>query len=80
MRQSFPAGKSAIHGWGAFAKTVHAAGDMVVEYCGDLVRPTVADVRERRQYDTLVGAGTYIFRLSQDAHVDATRRGEPVPP
>ncbi|KAK9809797.1 hypothetical protein WJX73_007597 [Symbiochloris irregularis] len=68
-------GKSAIHGWGAFAKVAHARGDMITEYCGDLVRPTVADVLERRQYDTLVGAGTYIFHLSDDAHVDATRRG-----
>ena len=71
----YSAGKSAIHGWGAFAKLAHAKGDMITEYCGDLVRPSVADLLERRQYDTLVGAGTYIFRLSDDAHVDATRRG-----
>ena len=73
------AGKSAIHGWGAFAKLPHAAGDMMVEYQGEVVRASVADCRERRLYDTLVGAGTYIFSLNADTQtqVDATRRGEP---
>ena len=71
------AGKSAIHGWGAFAKTRHAAGDMVVEYQGEIVRASVADCRERRLYDTLVGAGTYVFTLNSDRQlaVDATRKG-----
>lgn len=48
---------------------------MVIEYAGDLVRPVVADVRERRTYDTIVGAGTYIFRLNDHGCVDATRAG-----
>ena len=71
------AGKSAIHGWGAFAKTPHAAGDMVIEYQGEVVRASVADTRERRLYDTLVGAGTYVFTLNTDHQlaVDATRQG-----
>eukprot|EP00798_Chlamydomonas_sp_ICE-L_P008008 gene8008-1237_t len=68
-------GKSAIHGIGAFAKVDFAAGDMVIEYVGDLIRPTVADVRERTSYDNLVGAGTYIFRLNYHMCVDATRSG-----
>ena len=68
-------GKSAIHGWGAFTKVRHAAGDMMIEYCGDLVRPGVAEVREDRMYDKLVGAGTYVFRLDKDYCVDATRAG-----
>jgi len=51
------AGKSAIHGWGAFAKVPHRAGDMVVEYAGSLVRPCVADTLERRHYNKVVGAG-----------------------
>ena len=79
MRRTLPDrltnGKSAIHGWGAFTKVPHAAGDMMIEYCGDLVRPSVADLREDRSYDKLVGAGTYVFRLDSNFNVDATRAG-----
>lgn len=68
-------GKSAIHGWGAFTKVKHCAGDMVIEYAGELVRPSVAELRERTCYDALVGAGTYVFRMDDTAVVDATRAG-----
>jgi len=34
-------GKSAIHGWGVFTKTPHAAGDMVIEYVGEIVSAAV---------------------------------------
>ena len=68
-------GKSAIHGWGLFTKARHAAGDMVVEYAGEVVRSSMADFRERSSYDTLVGAGTYMFRIDEERVVDATRRG-----
>ena len=69
------AGKSAIHGWGAFAKAPHAAGDPVVEYVGALVRCSAADACERRLYNSLVGTGTYVFRLNESLCVDATRAG-----
>ena len=68
-------GKSAIHAWGAFAARDFAAGEFVIEYVGELVRPSVAEMRERRLYDSLVGAGTYVFRLNTDTCVDATRSG-----
>jgi SET domain-containing protein len=71
------AGKSAIHGWGAFTKVPASASDMLVEYMGELLRRPVADARERRTYDRLVGAGTYVFGLSDELVVDATRKGEP---
>lgn len=70
----FP-GKSAIHGWGAFSTKKISRGDMVIEYVGELVRPSVAEMRERLLYDKLVGAGTYVFRLNADLCVDATRSG-----
>ena len=70
------AGKSAIHGWGAFTKVPAAASDMLVEYMGELLRRPVADARERSTYDRLVGAGTYVFGLSDELVVDATRKGE----
>ncbi|GFR40744.1 hypothetical protein Agub_g1354 [Astrephomene gubernaculifera] len=69
------AGKSAIHGWGAFAKVPHKRGDMLIEYAGELIRPSVSDVREKRLYDKLVGCGTYIFNLNEEQHIDATRAG-----
>ena len=69
------AGKSRIHGWGAISKTEHKKGDMVIEYSGESIRPSLADVRERGMYDQIVGAGTYIFKLNEDTCIDATRAG-----
>lgn len=67
--------KSSVHGWGALAKERHYQDQMVIEYVGDLVRPSVADAREAALYNSMVGAGTYIFRLNADYCVDATRAG-----
>lgn len=36
----------------------------MVEYAGEVVRHSVSDVRERRLYNALVGAGTYTFTLN----------------
>ncbi|PWZ14949.1 Histone-lysine N-methyltransferase TRX1 [Zea mays] len=47
-------GKSKIHGYGVFAKVAHKAGDMMVEYIGEIVRPPISDTRERRIYNSLV--------------------------
>ena len=49
---------------------------MLIEYAGELVRRPVADTRERRCYDKLVGAGTYVFGLNEDVCVDATQAGQ----
>lgn len=68
-------GKSAIHGWGAFARVDFAPGDMVTEYCGELLRPSIADLREKKLYDAQVGAGTYVFDLDGSLNVDATWAG-----
>lgn len=51
-------GKSAIHGWGVFTKRRHRKNDLVIEYVGEMVRPSVADMRERHTYNSYVGAGT----------------------
>ncbi|KAK1258351.1 Histone-lysine N-methyltransferase ATX1 [Acorus gramineus] len=79
MRQTFRKrlvfGKSAIHGFGVFAKCAHKAGDMVIEYTGELVRASIADIREHRIYNSLVGAGTYMFRIDDERVIDATRAG-----
>ena len=41
-------GKSAIHDWGLFAMENIGADEMVIEYVGDVIRPVLADDRERR--------------------------------
>uniref|UniRef100_A0A1D1YQH8 [histone H3]-lysine(4) N-trimethyltransferase n=1 Tax=Anthurium amnicola TaxID=1678845 RepID=A0A1D1YQH8_9ARAE len=69
------AGKSRIHGFGVFAKLAHKAGDMVIEYTGELVRPPIADIREHLIYNSLVGAGTYMFRIDDERVIDATKAG-----
>ncbi|KAI3890806.1 hypothetical protein MKX03_007419 [Papaver bracteatum] len=75
FRQRLAFGKSGIHGFGIFAKHPHRAGDMMIEYSGELVRPSVADRRERIFYNSLVGAGTYMFRIDDERVIDATRAG-----
>lgn len=42
------AGKSAIHGLGAFARVPHQPGDMVLEYAGEIVRNSVAGEQSLR--------------------------------
>ncbi|XP_042421325.1 histone-lysine N-methyltransferase TRX1-like isoform X2 [Zingiber officinale] len=74
FRRRLAFGKSKIHGFGVFAKLSHKAGDMVIEYIGELVRPTIADIRERFIYNSL-GAGTYMFRIDDEHVIDATRTG-----
>lgn len=66
--------KSAIHDWGLFALEPIAAGEMVVEYVGEMVRSEVADVRERR-YKAQGIDSSYLFRIDADAVLDATKRG-----
>ncbi len=52
---------------------IHQANDMVIEYASEVVRPIVADIREARCYDSLVGAGTYMFQVDDERVVDATQ-------
>ncbi|CAK9270061.1 unnamed protein product [Sphagnum jensenii] len=54
---------------------IHQANDMVIEYADEVVRPIVADIREARCYDSLVGAVTYMFRVDDERVVDATHSG-----
>ncbi|KAJ8755248.1 hypothetical protein K2173_019046 [Erythroxylum novogranatense] len=75
FRKRLTFGKSGIHGFGIFAKQPYRAGDMVIEYTGELVRPPIADRRERFIYNSLVGAGTYMFRIDDECVIDATRAG-----
>ncbi|WRX20142.1 SET domain - like 10 [Theobroma cacao] len=74
MRQTFRKrlafGKSGIHGFGIFAKHPHRAGDMVIEYTGELVRPSIADRREHFIYNSLVpNCYSRVISIHGDDHI-----------
>lgn len=66
-------GQSGIHGWGLFALVDMKADSMVAEYRGELVRPTVANVKEKRY--RAAGMDCYLFAISDRWVIDATRAG-----
>ena len=71
-------GRSAIHGYGLVAKRPHAAGELICEYVGEVVREVVADFRERDVFDVENERGsTFIFALDERERwrIDATRAG-----
>ena len=66
--------RSAIHGWGLYADENIAINDMIIEYVGEKVRQAVANIREDR-YDKQGVGSSYLFRIDDDAIVDATKKG-----
>ena len=65
--------KSRIHGMGVYSLKAIAKNDMVIEYQGEIIRPIVADSRER-EYERR-GIPVYLWRLDEKRIVDATLRG-----
>jgi hypothetical protein len=67
-------GKSAIHGWGVFAKQRHAKSSFVTEYAGEVVRQAVADAREKNLYNSIVVRRLKpIFRILVDPLIFSSR-------
>ena len=66
--------KSPIHDWGLYAMEMIHAGDMVIEYVGEVIRQQVADEREKA-YERQGNFSTYLFRVDDDLVVDATHKG-----
>ncbi|KAK6641150.1 hypothetical protein RUM44_012859 [Polyplax serrata] len=65
--------RSKIHGRGLFCLREIEAGEMVIEYAGEVIRSTLTDKREK--YYTDKGIGCYMFRIDDHFVVDATMKG-----
>lgn len=65
--------RSHIHGRGLYCTRDIEAGEMVIEYAGELIRATLTDKREKL-YESK-GIGCYMFRIDDNFVVDATMRG-----
>jgi histone-lysine N-methyltransferase SETD1 len=64
---------SGIQGWGLFSREAIAAGELVIEYCGEMVRQAVADLREAHYEGR--GLGFYLFAVAGTHMViDATMK------
>ncbi|KAF3760275.1 histone methyltransferase activity protein [Cryphonectria parasitica EP155] len=66
--------RSAIHNWGLYAMENIAKDDMIIEYVGERVRQRIADLREINYTKSGIGS-SYLFRIDDDAVVDATKKG-----
>jgi histone-lysine N-methyltransferase SETD1 len=53
--------RSGVHGFGLFAGEWIREGELVIEYIGDLCRPVLGDVLERR-YEAVGQDSSYLFR------------------
>ncbi|KAK9141113.1 hypothetical protein Scep_010794 [Stephania cephalantha] len=73
VRKRLAFGKSRIHGFGIFAKLLHRAMTwykIVIEYTGEVVRPSVADRRERLIYNSLVpNCYSRVISVHGDEHI-----------
>lgn len=65
--------RSSIHGRGLFCLRDIEAGEMVIEYAGEVIRSSLTDKREK--YYESRDIGCYMFRIDDHLVVDATLRG-----
>ncbi|CAH1153697.1 unnamed protein product [Phaedon cochleariae] len=65
--------RSLIHGRGLFCLRDIEAGEMVIEYAGEVIRSILTDKREK--YYNSKDIGCYMFRVDDNFVVDATMKG-----
>ena len=68
-------GKSPVHAWGLFAATFIPKGTRVIEYIGELIRPSIAEIRQ--DFYEKNNIDDYLFRIGQHYVIDATLSGGP---
>lgn len=66
--------KSDIHNWGVFTCRKIFKDEAIVEYIGEIISYSVTQSREQ-YYEQHGNKGSYIFQLTQDMFLDATKRG-----
>lgn len=66
--------RSSIHGFGLFLAESAQRKEIVTEYCGDVVSPLVADIRERLYADSGLKS-VYMFSIQNNYIIDATLKG-----
>jgi [histone H3]-lysine4 N-trimethyltransferase SETD1 len=66
--------RSAIHNWGLYAMEAMTKDDMIIEYVGEEVRQSVANIREQRYIKAGIGS-SYLFRIDEVTVIDATKKG-----
>lgn len=66
--------KSRIHGMGLYSLEDIPAGEFLIEYVGEVIRRPLSDCREKGYAQAGMG-DSYLFRLTADLVVDATRKG-----
>ncbi|KAA8912945.1 hypothetical protein TRICI_003327 [Trichomonascus ciferrii] len=66
--------RSSIHNWGLYAVEPIAAGEMIIEYVGEIIRSELSDVREREYLRSGIGS-SYLFRVDGETVIDATKKG-----
>lgn len=67
-------GRSEVHGWGIFARTMIPKGSFIGEYCGEVVSQLEAE-RRGRIHDHTTGV-SYLFDLNDEQCIDAHRAGK----
>ena len=66
--------RSSIHAWGVFADVEIPAGEMVVEYRGEIIGNAVTEKREKEYEQAKIGSD-YMFRIDGTTVCDATKQG-----
>ncbi|KAK4525629.1 hypothetical protein GAYE_SCF15G3538 [Galdieria yellowstonensis] len=72
-RQRCQVKQSGIQGLGLYASENIPEEELVIEYAGELIRPVIADIREKIYEKHKIGC--YMFRLNDEFIVDATMKG-----